>query len=67
MRVLVPDYRRAPEHPFPYPLYDAISSYLSLIDAGYDASSQIYLVGDSAGGGMVMALLLWLKVSFFFG
>ncbi|KAJ3354685.1 hypothetical protein HDU83_004907 [Entophlyctis luteolus] len=66
-RVLAASYRLAPEYPFPTPLYDAISSYLYLIDppAGSGARKfkpeQIVLAGDSAGGGLAIALALWIR------
>ena len=58
--VLTPDYRVAPEHPFPAALEDAIASYQWLLDAGY-YGEQIILAGDSAGGGLAMALCMYLK------
>jgi len=56
-RVLLPDYRLAPEHPFPAGLEDALCVYRHLLASGY-AADNIALAGDSAGGGMVFALLL---------
>lgn len=58
--VIVPDYRLAPEHPFPAALDDAARAYAALIERGVPASS-IALAGDSAGGNLVFALLLKLK------
>lgn len=58
--VVSPDYRVAPEHPYPAALEDALSSYEWLLEKGYKAQ-QILLVGDSAGGGLAMALCLYLK------
>jgi epsilon-lactone hydrolase len=52
----VPDYRLAPEHPFPAALEDALSSYRFLL--GRVAPANIVFVGDSAGGGLVLATLL---------
>ncbi|MBI9074823.1 MAG: alpha/beta hydrolase [Desulfatibacillum sp.] len=57
---IVPHYRRSPEHPFPAALEDAYKAYLSLLDEGIDPS-RIALSGDSAGGGLTVALLLALK------
>ncbi|HEX4111149.1 MAG TPA: alpha/beta hydrolase [Stellaceae bacterium] len=54
------DYRLAPEHPFPAALADAVAAYRALI-AGGVSPSQIVLAGDSAGGGLALALLLALR------
>jgi acetyl esterase/lipase len=59
-RALLPDYRLAPEHPFPAGLEDALTCYRHLLSSGYDARN-IAIAGDSAGGGMVFALLLKLR------
>jgi epsilon-lactone hydrolase len=57
---LVPDYRLAPEHPFPAALDDSLSAYRWMLERGTDAE-RISLAGDSAGGGLVMSVLLKLK------
>jgi monoterpene epsilon-lactone hydrolase len=57
---MVPEYRLAPEHPFPAALDDATSAYLWMLDNGIDPG-QIILAGDSAGGGLAVALMLRLK------
>lgn len=58
--VFVPDYRLAPEHPYPAALDDALSVYRHLLSQGY-RPDQISIAGDSAGGGLALALALRLK------
>jgi acetyl esterase/lipase len=58
--VLVPDYRLAPEHPFPAAVEDAARAYLWMLDQGTDAA-QVTMAGDSAGAGLVLSLLLTLR------
>ena len=59
-RSLVINYRLAPEHPHPAALEDAITTYRWLLTQGFDPS-QIILAGDSAGGGLALAMLLALR------
>lgn len=59
-RVLVPDYRLAPEHPFPAAVKDALRAYGWLLEQGF-AEEQIIVGGDSAGGGLTLSLLLALR------
>ncbi len=58
--VLTPDYRVAPEDPYPAALEDAISAYLWLLENGWK-HDEIIVGGDSAGGGLAMALCMYLK------
>ena len=60
MDVLTPDYRVAPEHRYPAALYDACSAYIWLLKKGYQPE-HIVLAGDSAGGGLALALIHYLK------
>ena len=58
--VLVVDYSLAPEHPFPAAVDDAIASYQWLLNQGV-SSERIIVAGDSAGGGLAVALMVKLK------
>jgi len=55
-RCIAVDYRKAPEHPFPLPVEDAEAAYRALLDSGVSAS-RVFVAGDSAGGGLTLALL----------
>ena len=55
-RTLAVGYRLAPEHPFPAAIEDARSAYRFLLDQGI-APSRIVIGGDSAGGGLTLALM----------
>lgn len=59
-RVILPDYRLAPEHPHPAALEDALSVYRALIDQQQDPS-KLVIGGDSAGGGLALALAITLR------
>ena len=58
--VLTIDYRVAPEDPYPAALEDALCAYKWLLKNGYDGR-YIIIGGDSAGGGLAMALCMYLK------
>jgi len=57
---LAVQYRLAPEHPFPAALDDACAGYEWLLRRGFKPE-KIALVGDSAGGGLVMSTLVTLR------
>ena len=59
-RVLAMEYRLAPEHRFPAALDDAVAAYRWLLAQGA-APRSVALAGDSAGGGLVLAVLLRLR------
>ena len=61
-RVLLPEYRLAPEHPFPAAVQDATACWRWLVSEGY-APARIAIAGDSAGGGLALATLLALKAA----
>lgn len=54
------DYRLAPEHPFPAALDDAFAAWSALLGEGADPS-HCAIMGDSAGGGLALALALRLR------
>ncbi|MEE4598895.1 alpha/beta hydrolase [Streptomyces sp. DSM 41524] len=51
----VPQYRRAPEDPFPAAVEDAAAAYRGLLETGFPAD-KIVVAGDSAGGGLAIAV-----------
>ena len=59
-KVLLPDYRLAPEHPFPSALEDATSAYRWLLDTGL-TGRNISIAGDSAGGALSIATSISLR------
>jgi monoterpene epsilon-lactone hydrolase len=58
--VLLPDYRLAPEHPFPAGLDDCGRVYRWLIERGVPPQ-RVVVAGDSAGGNLTLALLMRLR------
>ena len=60
LNALTINYRKAPDHPFPAALDDAKRAYRWLLRQGH-AAADIVVAGDSAGGGLALALLLALR------
>jgi len=60
MRVLMVDYRVAPDHPFPAALDDCVTAYRWLLDQGI-AAGNIVVAGDSAGGNLTITSLMKLR------
>jgi monoterpene epsilon-lactone hydrolase len=60
VRILLPEYRLAPENPFPAALEDALSAYGWLLAQGFKPADTI-IAGDSAGGGLALATTLALR------
>jgi monoterpene epsilon-lactone hydrolase len=58
MRVLFPEYRLAPEHPFPAAIDDVLAAWRWLRAGQGLSASSIAVAGDSAGGGLAVALLV---------
>ena len=57
---VVLNYRRAPEHPFPAQIEDAVAAYKALLDKGFD-TKKISTAGDSAGGNLAVASVLKMR------
>ncbi|MBA7622647.1 Monoterpene epsilon-lactone hydrolase [subsurface metagenome] len=60
-RVLIIDYRLAPEHSFPAAVEDAYTAYQWLIEDQKIVPNNLIIAGDSAGGGLTMATLINLR------
>src|SRR5262249_22879617 len=59
-RTVILDHRLAPEHPFPAALDDAVTAYQALVADGADPR-RMAVLGESSGGGLVLAMLLKLR------
>jgi len=59
-RVLVIDYRLAPEHPHPAAVEDSVAAYRWMLAQGL-APRRIAVAGDSAGGGLTVATLVAIR------
>ena len=59
--VLTADYRVAPEFPYPAALEDAVAAYQWLIGEKHYEAGKIVVAGDSAGGGLALALVMYLR------
>ncbi len=59
-RCVAPVYRLAPEHPFPAAVDDAVAAYCALLAEGV-RPERLIVGGDSAGGGLTLAMMLRLR------
>src|SRR5260370_21151675 len=60
MTALIPDYSRAPEARYPIALEEMVAVYSRLLQDGLDPKTTV-IVGDSAGGGLTLALAMALR------
>lgn len=60
VKLFLPQYRLAPENPFPAGLYDCVKSYDYLLSLGYSPKNIVF-VGDSAGANLALSTSLILK------
>ena len=61
-RVFAPNYRLAPENPFPAALDDAVAVYRRLLAGGH-SPQRLVVAGDSAGGGLSLSLIIALRAA----
>jgi len=60
MTALIPDYSRAPGAQFPVALEEMVAVYSRLLEVGLDPKTTV-IAGDSAGGGLTLALAMTLR------
>jgi acetyl esterase/lipase len=60
IRLLLFEYRLAPEHPFPAALDDSLAAYRWLLKQ-IQPTTRVLFAGESAGGGLILGMLLALK------
>jgi acetyl esterase/lipase len=60
MRVLMVDYRLAPDHPYPAALDDCVTAYGWLLKGGIPAQGLV-VAGDSAGGNLTLTTMMKLR------
>ena len=61
VRILIPEYRLAPEFPFPNALEDSVAAYKWLVSTENIDPNDIIIAGDSAGGGLTLATVIKLR------
>jgi acetyl esterase/lipase len=61
-RVFAPNYRLAPENPFPAAVDDAVAVYRGLLSEGHSPQCLV-VAGESAGGGLSLSLMLVLRAA----
>ncbi len=62
IKAVLPNYKLAPENPYPMGFDDIVASYRALIEMGYEPQN-IVIGGDSAGGNLTFALLAYIKAN----
>ena len=60
-RAFAPNYRLAPQYPFPCAVLDVLAAYVYLLDTCHLPAAEILVSGDSAGGALILGLLCLLR------